>query len=81
MGQWWLRSQNRGPTFMRRRGTSCMLPRSRAGEMVGRATFDRKTNMNLSDLPSKTCLAHQLPPESWEVANVEELLRACLQKI
>ena len=28
---------------MRRRGTSCMLPRSRAGEKVARATFFRKT--------------------------------------
>ena len=29
--------------FVRRRGTSCMLPRSRAGETLGRATFFRKT--------------------------------------
>ena len=33
----------RPSTFVRRRGTSCMLPRSRAGEKVGRATFFRKT--------------------------------------
>ena len=33
----------RPPTFVRRRGTSCMLPRSRAGEKLGRATFFRKT--------------------------------------
>ena len=33
----------RRPTFVRRRGTSCMLPRSRAGEKVARATFFRKT--------------------------------------
>ena len=65
MGQSWLRPENRGPTFVRRRGTWCMLPRSRAGETLGRATFDRKThNMTLSDFPSKTDLAHQLPPES-----------------
>ena len=30
-------------TFVCRRGTSCMLPRSRAGETVGRVTFCRKT--------------------------------------
>ena len=30
-------------TFVRRRGTWCMLPRSRAGEKVARATFSRKT--------------------------------------
>ena len=33
----------RPSTFVRRRGTSCMLPRSRAGETVARATFFRKT--------------------------------------
>ena len=31
------------PTFERRRKTWCMLPRSRAGEKVARATFRRKT--------------------------------------
>ena len=31
------------PTFMRRRGTWWMLPRSRADEKLGRATFCRKT--------------------------------------
>ena len=30
-------------TFVRRRGTWCMLPRSRAGEKVAHATFSRKT--------------------------------------
>ena len=35
--------RSRRSTFVRRRGTSCMSPRSRAGEMVGRATFFRKT--------------------------------------
>ena len=38
---------------MRRRGTSCMSPSPLCGEMVGRATFDRKTHMNLSDLLPK----------------------------
>ena len=33
----------RSPTFMRRRGTWWMLPRSRADETLGRATFCRKT--------------------------------------
>ena len=33
----------RPSTFVRRCGTSCMSPRSRAGEKVGRATFFRKT--------------------------------------
>ena len=33
----------RPSTFVRRRGTSCMSPRSRAGEKLGRATFFRKT--------------------------------------
>ena len=33
----------RRPTFMRRRGTSCMSPRSRADETLGRVTFCRKT--------------------------------------
>ena len=36
-------SRLRRPIFMRRRGTWWMLPRSRAGEKVGRATFRRKT--------------------------------------
>ena len=34
----------RRPTFMRRRGTSCMLPRSRADETLGHVTFCRKTS-------------------------------------
>ena len=33
----------RRSTFMRRRGTWCMLPRSRAGEKVARVTFREKT--------------------------------------
>ena len=36
-------SRLRRPTFMRRRGTWWMSPRSRAGEKLGRATFRRKT--------------------------------------
>ena len=75
MGQSWLRSQNRGPTFMHRRGTSCMSPLPLCSEMVARATFDRKTHMNLSDFPSKTDLAHQLLLESWGMPS-ESLLRA-----
>ena len=70
--------ENRGiprTTFVRRRGTSCMSPSPLCGEMVGRTTFDRETFMNLSDFPSKTDLAHQLPPESWGMPS-ESLRRA-----
>ena len=43
-------------TFVRRRGTSCMSPSPLCGEMVGRATFDRKTHMNWHKMPSKAVL-------------------------
>ena len=37
--------------FMHRRGTTCMLPRSRADETVGRVTFRRKTQWFQHTLP------------------------------
>ena len=41
----------RWPTFMHRRRTLCILPRSRLDEMVARATFCRKTKWFQHTLP------------------------------
>ena len=41
----------RRPTFVRRRDTSCMLPRSRADETLARVTFRRKASWFQDTLP------------------------------
>ena len=38
--------------------------------------FLQKNTMFSAHFPSKTDLAHQLPPESWEMPNIEELFRS-----